>query len=85
MVEHCDCCLRHQRFGSRRLRILALLIQHPELDLEYFHGFLHAESERNGMVRGEVRELDYLPLIDPALWRVTLAASETAARPAPPI
>jgi hypothetical protein len=85
MTEHCGCCLRGQGFGPRRLRVLLLLLQHPELDLEHFRGFLHAESHRSGMVRGEVRERALVPLVEPSLWRVTLASSEAAARPSPPI
>lgn len=85
VTEHCDCCLRGQGFGSRRLRVFSLLLQHPEFDLEHFRGFLHADTHRNGEVRGEVRERALLPLIDPSLWRVRLAASEAAARPSPPI
>ena len=83
MSDHCEHCLLGLNFGPRRHRILLLLSRHPELDDPAFRGTLDVQTDRNGQVRGAVRDTQPLPLIE-LEWRATLARSETAVRPAPP-
>lgn len=61
----CDHCILRLGFGQRRRRVLFLLVKHSELDNPAFRGILVAETDRNGQVRGEVREKAPLPLVEP--------------------
>jgi hypothetical protein len=41
------------------------MVKHPEFDQAEWRGYLLAETDRNGQVRGEVREKAPLPLVEP--------------------
>lgn len=65
MAECCDHCILRLGFGSRRKRIVLLLMAHGELDQETFHGTLVVETEGGGRARGHVTPQP--PMIEPEL------------------